>query len=383
MAGRETLKLARARGCTIATDSSRQEHRRYWCSALSVLAITSASSVIAQAKVYETGYETSRSSRSSLHWIDNDRLLFTGMNTADMNAAIAKKEAKREERLKKLYLWDAKTNSVTLYADAKAVCVADGVVRYTVREDKAAGKVVERVGPLGSEKEIETLVSDEISSRTAQSVWVYSKHTCKTHLLRELVPPPEKGRRIIVLREGDGYIDAGPLDTKELRDQRIMPVRLFLPDRRSPVELPMKIEQGSGNPSYSTYLGAYVTRPRPKGSDPGHITDWPRGMPFTIYTFKSTGEVSESVLPYGEWATIYQVQPTRAGWIFSGQGVVRAKAGLFLFRNSAARRLDTGQVYEVTVSGDGCRAAVAIQNRNLEMGTPINLKVFDVCKGGE
>jgi hypothetical protein len=298
-----------------------------------------------------------------------------------MEAAIRAKDTDRA-RLKKLYVWDSTTKSVKLYADAKDVCVADGLVHYTVRVDSAAGKIIERVGPFGSEKEIEKpLTAKGELARGAQTVWVRSKHTCRIHTLRELVPPPEKGRRIIVLRDGDGYIDAGPLATKDLLDQRSKPIRLFHPERQSPIELPMKIEQGAGNPSYSPYLGAYVSKPRPKGSDPGHITSWPRGVPFTIYTFKSSGDLSESMIPYGEWGTLSQPWPTRAGWIFSGYGVVRARAGLFLFDASSARRLDTGQVYEITVSKDGCRAAVGIQNRHLEMGTPINVKVIDLCSG--
>jgi len=34
------------------------------------------------------------------------------------------------------------------------------------------------------------------------------------------------------------------------------------------------------------------------------------------------------------------------------------------------------------VTPNGCVAAVAIQNRHLDMGTPTNLRIFDLCKGG-
>ena len=382
MATKAATRQMSGRSCTIAADGSSQNWRSYLRLALGALALTLASASAAQHKVYSTGYEISQTGLwPSLYWIDNDRLLFAGIETADMEAAIVRKDEERRH-LKKLYLWDARTKSVKHYADATEVCVADGVVHYRVRVDWEAGKIVERVGPLGSEKEIERPSgSKEELSRTAQIKWVRSQHTCKTHVLSELVPPPAKGHRILVLREGDGYLDVGPLAPKERLDQRGKPVLLFRPGRQSAVELPMKIEQGSGNPHYSPYLGAYVSRPRPKGSDPGHITSWPRGLPFTIYTFKSDGDSREAVIPYGEWGTITQVWPTPLGWIFSGHGAVRAKAGLFLFHTSSARRLDNGQVYEISVSKDGCRVAVGIQNRHLDMGTPINLKIIDLCPG--
>jgi hypothetical protein len=368
------------RGCIIAV-SARIQGRRILRFALGPLAFSVASVCAGQSRVFDTGYEIARGQASSLYWIDNERLLFAGTFTADMEAAIRNKDANRG-RLKKLYLWNASTRVATLYADAKDVCVADGAVHYTVRIDESAGKIVERVGPIGSEKDIEKPLAPKGElSRGAQTVWVRSKHTCRIHRLSELIPPPEAGRRIIVLRNGDGYIDAGPLAPKELLDQRNRPIRLFHPNRQSPVELPITIEQGAGNPTYSQYVSAYVSRPRPIGSDPGHITSWPRGLPFTIYTFTSNGLLDKSVIPYGEWGTLAQPLPTRVGWVFSGYGEIRRKAGLFLFDVSSVRRLDTGQVYEIAVSKDGCRVAVGIQNRHLDMGTPINLKVIDLCLG--
>jgi len=42
-------------------------------------------------------------------------------------------------------------------------------------------------------------------------------------------------------------------------------------------------------------------------------------------------------------------------------------------------KIDTGPVMNIGVAPDGCKVAVAIQNRHLEMGTPINLKVVELC----
>jgi len=320
--------------------------------------------------VLDAGYRLAR--HGKLYWLDNDRVLFYG-GSADQRT-------KRSGAANAIpssggtYIWNIANGSLEHVSEWEITCYHPEYSTWSlVRPAKNEYRF--KAGKFGQEIELppEKLTVQQRMQR------VRSEFTCKTYLRTELLPPPPLGRRVIVLREGDGYLDAGSPDSKELRDQRTKPILLFRPDGRPPVELPMKLEQGPGNPSYSTYLGAYVSLPRPKSSDPGNITSWPRGSPFSIYTFKSTGESSESIVPYGEWGAISQIWPTRAGWIFSANGITPPKSGLFLSEPSSVRRLDTGQVHKMAVSQDGCRAVVGIQNRHLEMGTPINLKVVEFC----
>jgi hypothetical protein len=45
-------------------------------------------------------------------------------------------------------------------------------------------------------------------------------------------------------------------------------------------------------------------------------------------------------------------------------------------------KLDSGLVKEIAVTPDGCKAAVSIQRKHLEMGSPIQLRVFTLCEEG-
>lgn len=337
--------------------------------------------------VSDTGYEILYSPQArSLYWVGNRQLLLAGIKTADMQKAIAAKEQNHVERLRKLYLWDDATKSIRLYAEAQSVCIANGVIHYQVRVDRTAGKQFVREGPFGSEKEIEkTLPSKEELSWQEKNKRVWSDFTCKIHLRNELSPPAPQGRRIVVLREADGYLDAGPQGTiervREIRANGPGNVKLFRPGSSMGINLPITLQQGIGAPIYSELLRAYVTLPGPKGANPGHITEWPRGLPFTVYVFKSTGETSEVAIPYGDLMNISWVQPTRAGWILGGGNFYKS-LGLYLFDGKATSMLDSGAVREIAVTPDGCIAAVGIQNKHLDMGTPVNLRIFDFCVRG-
>lgn len=327
--------------------------------------------------IVDAGYRLAR--QGKLYWLDNDRVLFYGGS--------AKQDSKRVGTASTIpaaggtYVWNVAAGSLEHISEWEITCYHPEYSTWSlVRPAKNEYRF--KAGKFGQETELplEKLTAQQRIQR------VRSDFTCKSYRLSDLVPPPPAGRRLIVLREGDGYLDAGPSSTvervKEARAEGSKPVLLFRPNGLSAIALPITAEQGPGNPKYSTYLDAYVTLPRPKGSDPGHITSWPRGLPFIVYSFKNTGEASETTIPYGEWGGIADVQPTRAGWLFAGNGVTPPKSGLFLSQPASVLKLDAGQVHALAVSRDGCRAAVGIQNRHREMGTPINLKVLELCGEG-
>ena len=287
--------------------------------------------------IVDTGYTIApRTLSRSLYWIDNRRLLFEG---------------------RKIYLWDAARRSASVYAEGSGLCVAGSVVHFA-RPDQAV----------------------PAPGNAAQSV--YSRFDCRRHLRAELSPPARPGRRIVMLRAKDGYLDAGPVDIEariaEMRATAGGRVRLFAP-RAEPIDLPLTLGQGPGFPLYSAYLGAYVTMPLPRGSTPGRVMRWPRGLPATVYTFTRLGPAGEIVIPYGEWGAVAWPLPTSLGWIFAGQGAPTPKAGLFVYNSGDVRRLDSGWVYEIAVTPDGCRAAAAIKTQLLDINAPTHVKVLELC----
>lgn len=381
MKRREAHLHSRERGSAVATEASREAHRHWPRFPLAVLALVWASTGIAQPQVHPTGYEVGRVAGPwpSLHWIDNDRLLFAGMKTADMAAAIARKEPNREERFKKLYLWAATTNAVTAHADASAVCVAGGVVRYTVRVDRAAGKLVEREGVLGSEKEVEKPLP------TADAV--RSKFTCREHLRQGLTPPAPRFRQVVVLREGDGYLDLGPGGGEDYFEQRRThprTLRLYQGRTGRAIELPVTWEEeiAPAQVAYSEYRQAYVLQPQmPRGSQLGRITRWPSDRRLLVYLVSADGHLETVTFPYRPAEHLIDPRPTRNGWILGG-GTSPKTVALYLFDGAAVKKIESGFVREIAVSPDGCKAAVGIQDKPYEMGTPVHLKILGLCGEG-
>lgn len=315
----------------------------------------------------------------SLHWIDSNRLLFTGIKTSEMQAAIAAKQPDRVARLRKLYVWDGINKSVRLYADAQSACVSNGVITYTVRVDKEAGKQFVKEGPLGSEKEIgRPLPSKE---------GVRSNFTCKDHLRDELLPPAPRFRRVVVLRDGDGYLDLGPGGGNDYFEQRrVLPrnLTLYQGGTGKAIQLPMTWEEeiSQFEVTYSAYRSAYVLLPRmPRGAQLGHIKPWPKDQPLVVYLLWADGRTQAVTLPYRPAEYLGNPRPIRAGWIFGG-GKSPKSVALYVFDGTAVAKVESGFVKEIAVSPDGCKAAVGIQNNPYEMGTPINLKVFDFCLRG-
>ncbi len=363
---------------------------RALCRAIGYLAILALTNPVAASKpvVSDTGYEMVHMILTpSLHWVDSNRLLFAGIKNVEKNAAISAKEIDRVARLKKLYVWDSASQSVRLHADAQSVCFSKGFVSYIVRADKVAKKQIVREGLFGFEKElVRALPSKEEISAQEKLAPVRSNFTCKTHRRAELVPPARRDRNIVVLHEGDGYLELGPNLGSDVAEKRAHArnLTIFQATTGKATPLPMTWDEDFSPTEvvYSTYRGAYVLRPR----KPGNVRDekrriWSRDFPPTVHLLWSDGRTETISIPYLPSEYVTHPQLAKAGWIFGGGNFYKA-AGLYLFDGQAVQKIDVGLVKEIAVAPDGCRAAVGIQNRHLDMGTPVNIRIFEFCSGG-
>jgi hypothetical protein len=317
-----------------------------------------------QPAVYDTGYEIiSLITTRSLYWLDNERLLFFGM------------KASRGPRsdLRKLYIWDSKTKMLRFYADGLSLCFSNGFISYRVHVDKEARLETVREGPFGSEREMVRPFPPKGA--------LHSNVTCRTHLRSDLVPTPSPQHVVAILREGDGFLDVGPHVGAAL-DERDAPMRNVVLHQVTgrAIQLPMTWEEGfSSFVTYSEYRNAYVLAPRaPRGTPIGISGPWPKGKPLRAYLLRADGATEAIAIPYSPSEYLGIPQPLKPGWIYGGGNFYRT-LGLYLFSGTTISKLDVGMVKEISVSPDGCKAAVGIQNDHLHMGTPTNLKVFDFC----
>ena len=338
--------------------------------------------IAAKSVVYDTGYEIDHKVvRSSLFWIDNERLLFEGIKTSDMEVAVAKREQHRVERLTRLYLWEKKSTSVRMYAEGSALCVANGIAHYTETARSANGQKIVREGPLGSEREVEV----DITTKKKRSDPIFGQLACKSFQREDLVPPPERYRNIVVLRDGYRYLDLGPNIGADLSLRRARPRNLLLyaGTGAEGIKLPLTWDENFSpfDVAYSDYIGAYVLRPRAlRGTPIGASQPWPTNSPLSVYAVWPDGRVATTSVPYWPTEFLTHPRPTKNGWVFGGGDLYRA-SGLYLFDGTTVIKLDSGLVRDIAVSPDGCAAAVAIQSKHLQMGTPTNLKIFALCRG--
>ena len=338
--------------------------------------------IAAKPVVYDTGYEIDRKIvRQSMYWIDNERLLFEGRKTSDMNDAIAKRDLPRIKKLSRIYLWEKKTALVRLHAEGSELCVANGIVHYAAGPRSADGRQLMREGPLGSEREYEV----DTSAEPKQTDPIFGQLACRTFRRTELAPTPERHRNILVLRDGSHYLDMGPNIGADLSLRRAFPRNLLLYANAggSPLKLPVTWDENLSpfDVLYSEYRGAYILQPRaPRGSEIELSQPWPKGVPLVAYTLWPDGRLETVAVPYWPSEFLTSALPTKTGWIFGGGDFYRA-AGLYLFDGKAVLKLDSGLVKQIAVPSNGCLAAVAIQNRHLQKGRSTNLKIFELCSG--
>jgi len=336
-----------------------------WALCISALLLQGIRAEAAQPRVTvtATGYEVFEPV-ISIAWVDDNQLLFAGTK-------LPPDPKQKPFEGSRIYLWNDATKSARVYAEGKDFCYSQGKVSVLLRSNNQARNAVYLEGTFGAEKEVERPFRSDTE--------VYNKFSCRLQKRDEFVPPLPKTHLNLVLREGDGYLTLRPLDPRE---RQAFPRNLTLYKAKigKAIQLPMTWDEdiGSFGTGYSEYLGAYVLPPRLSPGS-GVTGEWPSEQPRVVYLLWADGRAERvSIPPSGGFA---YPRPTKAGWIYGG-GHFRT-AGLYLFDGKSTSKLDTGGISEIEVSPDGCKAAVAIKNRHLDMGTPVNLKTFSFCSGGK
>lgn len=172
----------------------------------------------------DAGYRLAR--QGKLYWLDNDRVLFYGGS--------AKQDSRRVGTASTIpagggtYIWNVAAASLEQISEWEITCYHPEYSTWSlVRPAKNEYRF--KAGKFGQETE---LPPEKVTVQQGVQR-VRSDFTCKSYRLSDLVPPPPVGRRLIVLREADGYLDAGPSSTvervKEIRAEGSKPVLLFRP----------------------------------------------------------------------------------------------------------------------------------------------------------
>jgi hypothetical protein len=326
--------------------------------------------------VVDAGYRLAR--HGKLYWLDNERVLFYGGR--------AKQDSRRASKVGAnpaaggTYMWNIATGALERVSEWEITCYHPEYSTWSLARP-AKNEFRYKAGKFGQETELppEKLAVQQRMQR------VRSETTCRTYMRSELEPPSPSLRDLAILREGDGYLDLGPNLGANAAEWRGQPpnVVLYQAKTGNAIRLEMTWDENF-SPSevvYSAYRSAYVLRARkPRDLQEEKGRRWSKDFPPTVYLVWSDGRTESVSIPYLPAEFASNPRPVKAGWIFGGGNLYRA-SGLYLFDGKSVSKIDTGLVMNIAAAPDGCRAVVAIQNRHLEMGTPINLKLFDFCAG--
>jgi hypothetical protein len=301
-----------------------------------------------------------------IYWLDSDRVLFAGQRGLPPSG----------KHGLGIYLWDLRTNSISLYAEGSTLCYFQGFIRYLTSGRGGQAMIVE--GRFGEEKIRPRWPEDETSHQSPSDCRVYPSKT---------VPRNEFGFALVPLAEGYGFLDFG--NQRTAFPFRSWPIVLLREIHGPSVNLPIESREVAFNKiEYAPHLRAHVLYGmQPKGGG----GSWPAGRAQPIYLLDGNGTVQIRTIPYGPWiggqAVVYAA-PTARGLFFTSHQVVNRLStgghagGAYVVEAGRVRQLVSGIPESARVSPDGCRAAWAL-SRHPSKDRLITMQAAELCNQRE
>ena len=330
-------------------------------------------------RVINSGYYVDRFPLTVFGWADSNRFVFKGVRPGERNDT--------ELRSPIVKVWDTAASAIAPYKNVRRACFKDGQIRYPEygNEPEKSGRYIWWEGLL----EEETRVELEYRSRTKEdesrfAIQARNPFHCRTVFRDELVPPVQDRNRVVVaLREGDGYVDVGTREIRKQKEELLSGTKLrwYHPRAVNGVELPMPLADDFSlyPPRYSALTREYTLVPAAHGAKTQD-----GGTQLIYYELDPTRLASErrtvpNFAPDGGF-TQGRVARVKDGVVFSGSGTPWPKwAGIYVYAAGKVTRIERGSIFALSVAPDGCKVAYAIQTKNTEMGTPIEVKYADTC----
>lgn len=287
---------------------------------------------------------------SDIYWLDNNRILFKTVKDNDKRRVSSGPF--------NLSVWELGkgVKPHTPYANGVHVCVRDGMVRYTLVDERGAYHSF--YGKFGKEKAIPLI------KRT------YSDGlNCPIKSDPEIVAKLAQGRNIYPLLERHGYLDVGPIHEKP----GVKEPAVFYPfGQAKGIELPIRGRDiNIVRLRYYPFKDAYLVYGFHSGGDKKGERVW------WLYPNGRTEEEITPARPY----------PTRKGivtmWGKGRSAKDPGSVGLYLWSGENPVKLIAGFAEDITVSPDGCKLAFAhypyLDATLIKDSAPITLKVIDLC----
>lgn len=327
-----------------------------------------------------------------LYWLDNDRVFVPGYAPDDK---LVDEEGKPK---KGLYILDTRSNTYVRHADLghySRFCFNEGFVTYTV--SGKAGDAIDTnrrmEGKFGEEKLLPLGVKQNANLGNKSTYTECPKVDRTKRLKPEHAEPMHRGLAVhaVFLREQDGYILADmctlpyPECTIPVKETFNSPVKLYRPNQKEPVELPIlgkEFALGSYI-RYVEWINKYLIVPATRKDTPaGYSYSLTGKAPYRVYLMSPSGEVETILIPEGKWLPPSDAAWTRGGLYFNGNmGTEQGEGGWLLKPDGKLKR-----IFELTtpigttsfVSPNGCKLAVPVSFYGNKPRNPF-IRIVDFC----
>lgn len=311
-------------------------------------------------------------------WVDNERVIFKGVEVGTYSKemhesppSVRRAKGYDDHGMRTGYfVWDTTNNAVTLYKDKIAnLCIEDGNVVYRMDAERP----IVWLGKLGEEQPADIKPPQLDFNHLRVNCW--DRWPERTEA--------QKGRHILTLRSGWGYLDLGRSDPP--RDLK-KPVLFYREGQTHPIDLQIPV----GNLINAGYV-RFVPHENRHLIVEGNVS-----KERDAWFMSRDGRLTEVILPNGPWSG-ERLYPVKGGIFLSSSHTKGRKTlepgGAYLIRDGEWwKLLFAGIKGRAGVSPNGCKVALVVapddkalrENlRQLISGRPgrVTMRMINVCKG--
>jgi hypothetical protein len=317
--------------------------------------------------ILDSGYFAEGVGVPRLHWLDNDRVIFSGDPLED-----GRKERRAGRWPKgRIHIWNVRTGEVSYYGEGiSPPCYFDGFVYYLTRTDPDVYAYKE--GPFGKEVEVRK-PGYETPRKDGEPIPFRSVIDCRLYSPRDFPGPEPRNHWTRPLRPGHGHLVIDGIGGPP------RPVILLRPSNASPVVLPLNGDEIHGDRiQYAPWADAYLLYSRQQRRNPAGTK--PKYLAPRVMLMSPSGTITELPLPDRDWfAASTGFVYTRVGlilWSHAGRAGGIGHAGLYLVGDDVLRQLTKGFLWAIGVSPDGCTLAAALKK---DLADVAPLRAIDLC----
>jgi len=328
---------------------------------------------------------------NEFHWIDENRVVFTGINTA---AGAKASKVLPGRNFSGLYVWDLKENRIYRRNDLPrfdGYCARNGYVGFVLeRKDDHNSRVAyfKRLYGLWGQEKIEEIRMrfdhrslDQICRMAHQPRELYEK-------ISTIPLMPRHGYLAIGVWGGERKYSTEYKKMVPKPDKETMNWRLYNREKGLDLELPFNRFHAISI-KYFKFKNAYLIK-RETGFAPEAIQVWQKTNCWPIWWMYPDGATEKQCVPTGPWVEdeAFRGMPTQGGLVIFSKNPVETKdgtpkRGIYLSKEKNIEKIMTGWAdmgASYNMSPDGCKIAFGFSpTHKAARSGPATVRILNMC----